>query len=87
MGSDARVGKSILILTLLLSIFISACDDGPNGNCHPSYEGVCLPANAADVDCRGGRGDGPVYTSAKDFRVVGPDDYELDGDDDGIACE
>ena len=56
--------------------------------CHPSYSGACIPAEASDVDCAGGSGNGPVYTSAKRFRVVGPDEYELDGNDnDGIACE
>lgn len=60
----------------------------PNGNgCHPSYAGACLPVDAADVDCAGGSGNGPVYVSEKRFRVVGPDVYDLDRDGDGIACE
>ncbi len=54
--------------------------------CHPSYQGVCLPPNAPDVDCRGGMGDGPIYTTGP-VRVVGPDDYALDGESDGTACE
>jgi hypothetical protein len=58
-----------------------------SSDCHPSYEGACVPI-ASDVDCAGGSGNGPAYVSAKNFRVVGPDVYGLDGNDnDGIACE
>ena len=55
--------------------------------CHPSYSGACLPPDTSDVDCAGGSGNGPVYTSAKRFRVVGPDEYDLDRDGNGYACE
>ena len=34
----------------------------PLRRCHPSYEGACLDPNASDYDCRGGSGDGPLYT-------------------------
>ncbi len=54
--------------------------------CHSSYEGVCLPF-ASDVDCAGGSGNGPVYTSAENFSIVGPDEYGLDSDNDGLGCE
>jgi endonuclease YncB( thermonuclease family) len=54
-------------------------------NCHPSYAGACLDPNASDYDCQGGEGNGPEYTGF--VRVVGPDDYELDRDGDGQACE
>jgi len=53
--------------------------------CHPSYEGACLDTTASDYDCRGGEGDGPLYTGR--VRVVGPDVFGLDRDDDGIGCE
>jgi hypothetical protein len=53
--------------------------------CHPSYEGACLDPNAEDYDCIGGSGDGPLYTGQ--VRVVGPDVFELDHDNDGIGCE
>mgnify|MGYP003289799138 CR=1 FL=1 len=39
-----------------------------------------------DYDCAGGSGNGPYYVKGP-IRVVGPDDYELDYDGDGIACE
>lgn len=53
--------------------------------CHPSYADVCVPI-ASDVDCAGGSGNGPVYVRGP-FRLVGPDVYDLDRDNDGIACE
>lgn len=53
-------------------------------NCHPSYD-PCLPITS-DVDCAGGSGDGPEYASGP-IKVFGPDEYRLDRDGDGIACE
>lgn len=55
-------------------------------DCHPSYSGRCVPANALDVDCAGGGGNGPKFVSGP-LRVIGPDVYRLDGDGDGRACE
>jgi endonuclease YncB( thermonuclease family) len=57
----------------------------PVSNCHPSYEGACLDPNSSDYDCAGGEGNGPDYTGT--VRVVGPDDYGLDADGDGVGCE
>ena len=57
----------------------------PASGCHPSYSG-CVPI-ASDVDCAGGSGNGPAYTSARNIRVTGPDDYGLDNDGDGLGCE
>ncbi|WP_425439242.1 SH3 domain-containing protein [Poseidonocella pacifica] len=53
--------------------------------CHPNYSGACVPI-ASDVDCAGGRGDGPAYVRGP-VRVVGRDVYRLDRDRDGIGCE
>ncbi len=53
--------------------------------CHSSSEGACLDPNAEDYDCIGGSGDGRLYTGQ--VRVVGPDVFELDHDNDGIGCE
>lgn len=53
--------------------------------CHPSYQGVCVPI-VSDVDCAGGSGNGPVYVEGP-ITVVGPDEYDLDRDGDGMACE
>lgn len=57
------------------------------GACHPSYEGTCIPPDVEDADCAGGSGDGPYYVQEKNIRVVGPDEYRLDADNDGIGCE
>jgi hypothetical protein len=54
-------------------------------NCHPSYKGACLDPSVSDYDCEGGSGNGPAYTGT--VRVVGYDEYDLDGDGDGIGCE
>jgi hypothetical protein len=54
-------------------------------DCHPSYEGVCVPF-ASDVDCAGGSGNGPAYVRGPVY-IVGPDVYDLDRDGDGVACE
>ena len=54
-------------------------------SCHPSYEGACLDPSASDYDCSGGSGNGPEYTGY--VRVVGYDEYGLDGDGDGQGCE
>lgn len=53
---------------------------GGGPNCHPSYK-PCLP-RTGDLDCPDVRALGlaPV-------RVVGPDDYRLDADHDGIGCD
>ncbi|WP_290865407.1 excalibur calcium-binding domain-containing protein [Hamadaea sp.] len=53
--------------------------------CDPNYAGACVPV-ASDVDCAGGSGNGPAYFSGT-ARVVGTDIYDLDRDNDGIACE
>ncbi|SIR61420.1 G5 domain-containing protein [Microbacterium sp. RURRCA19A] len=53
--------------------------------CHPSYADACVPIDS-DVDCAGGKGNGPSYFSGV-ARVVGPDVYDLDRDGDGWACQ
>jgi len=52
--------------------------------CHPSYSG-CLRLGAGDYDCAGGSGDGPNYTGG--VSVYGYDEFGLDRDGDGSACE
>lgn len=53
-------------------------------NCDPNYSG-CVPI-ASDVDCAGGRGNGPAYVRGP-VQVIGSDIYGLDRDGNGIACE
>jgi hypothetical protein len=55
----------------------------PQSDCHPSYD-PCV-AIVSDVDCAGGSGDGPVYTGR--VNVIGPDEYDLDREGDGVGCE
>jgi hypothetical protein len=59
----------------------------PSRDCHPSYPDVCLRPDASDYDCEGGTGNGPYYVSGP-LRVLPPDPFELDGNDnDGWGCE
>ncbi len=54
------------------------------GGCTPGYS-PCLPT-ASDYDCASGTGDGPKYAEGP-IQVTGSDPYDLDYEDDGIACE
>ena len=53
-------------------------------NCDPNYSG-CVPV-ASDVDCAGGKGNGPAYVRGP-VTVTGSDIYGLDSDGDGVGCE
>lgn len=55
-----------------------------SSQCNPNYSG-CLKKNAGDYDCAGGSGNGPNYTGM--VQVIGYDEYGLDRDGDGWACE
>jgi endonuclease YncB( thermonuclease family) len=63
-----------------------APSSGTGGSCHPSYRGACLKRGAGDYDCLGGSGNGPNYVAGPVY-VVGPDEFRLDGDNDGVGCE
>jgi micrococcal nuclease len=52
----------------------------PAANCHPSYD-PCVP-NGPDLDCPDIRAMGLAPVD-----VIGPDEYRLDGDHDGLGCE
>ncbi|WP_244604239.1 G5 domain-containing protein [Microbacterium oleivorans] len=54
-------------------------------DCNANYAEACVP-NASDVDCAWGSGNGPAYFDGV-ARVVGTDVYDLDRDNDGLACE
>lgn len=56
----------------------------PVSTCDPNYSG-CVPI-ASDVDCLPGKGNGPAYIS-EPVQVIGTDIYDLDSDQDGVACE
>jgi hypothetical protein len=70
-GSEVLPGKTIKIIVAKAA--------APVSNCNPNYSGACIPNVSYDLDC----GD----VSAKNFYVVGYDQYRFDGDGDGIACE
>jgi resuscitation-promoting factor RpfB len=58
--------------------------------CDPNYAGSCVPdVWPEDVDCVGGKGNGPYYTDGtRSFEVIGEDRYDLDTNDpDNLACE
>jgi micrococcal nuclease len=55
-------------------------DPEPAGNCHPSYD-PCVP-DGPDLDCPDIRAMGLAPVD-----VIGPDEYRLDGDHDGLGCE
>ncbi|MFE5478097.1 MULTISPECIES: hypothetical protein [unclassified Nocardia] len=74
---------SAVIAAFAFAIATPAVATAQPSNCHASYT-PCLPI-VSDVDCEGGSGNGPVYTGR--VTVIGPDDYGLDRDGDGIGCE
>jgi hypothetical protein len=85
-GLDVREGRSVqLLVAKPKPPPPPPPSGGGGGDCHPSYTGACLDPNASDYDCAGGSGDGPKYTGQ--VNVVGPDEYGLDGDGDGVGCE
>lgn len=55
-----------------------------SAQCDPNYSG-CVPI-ASDVDCAGGKGNGPAYVKGP-VKVIGNDIYGLDKDGNGIGCE
>ncbi len=88
-------GYVITAVVVVIAIVVGTDDRGTTAvsssggassgsECHPSYD-PCLDPSAADYDCEGGQGNGPMYTGA--VAVVGRDDYGLDRDGDGTGCE
>ncbi|GAA0612093.1 hypothetical protein GCM10009534_53550 [Kribbella sandramycini] len=59
-------------------------EESTSNECDPNYSG-CVPI-ASDVDCSGGKGNGPEYVAGP-VEVIGSDIYRLDADSDGIGCE
>jgi hypothetical protein len=60
-------------------------EPGADG-CDPNYyHEPCVPIDS-DVDCAGGRGNGPSYVRGP-VRVIRRDIYRLDHDRDGIGCD
>ena len=94
LGSNARafMGRraKYLVLSMMLIlgslVFSTGAASAHNRgkHCTRGYSKCLHPAS--DYDCRGGSGDGPRYVSGP-FRSWGSDPYNLDSDNDGIACE
>jgi hypothetical protein len=65
-------------------IAIGTYTEPEQNDCAAGYD-PCVPV-ASDVDCAGGSGNGPAYVDGP-IRVTGSDQYDLDRDGDGIACD
>src|SRR4051812_33063510 len=88
-----------VVISVLLAFTVAACgggrddtgesphrntpEDSARGECDPNYT-PCVPIDS-DVDCAGGRGNGPSYVMGP-VHVVGVVVYGLDGDGDGVGC-
>ena len=68
-----------------IGTYVAPVKKATSSNCDPNYSGACVPI-ASDVDCAGGSGNGPAYTSGP-VKVIGSDIYDLDRDGNGIGCE
>lgn len=79
----ATLGTAVLATAAVALALPTATAAAQPSGCHPSYD-PCVPITS-DVDCEGGSGNGPAYTGR--VRVIGPDEYDLDRDGNGIACE
>lgn len=69
--------KAIYFLIVAVVLFVTGC--GVLGNCHPGYEGVCIPPPPPDLNCDD--------IEFRNFKIVGTDPHGFDGDNDGIGCE
>jgi hypothetical protein len=49
------------------------------GNCSPSFPRVCIPPPPPVLNCDD--------ISSRNFRIIGPDPHNFDGDNDGIGCD
>ena len=72
-----------LLAALVSSAYLHAAGAD---KCDPRYKSkTCVPV-ASDVDCKGRGGNGPRYVEGP-FKYEGSDPYDLDRNNDGIACE
>lgn len=78
--------KPIPFLTglTIASISLPLLAQTSDGECDQNYTGNCVPI-ASDVDCAGGKGNGPAYVSGPVY-VVGSDIYGPDRNKDGVGC-
>jgi serine/threonine-protein kinase len=85
------VAGAALVLTPMVAYGLTSLGDradpnaGRSTDCHASYAGACLKPDSLDYDCKGGGGDGPDFIGGA-VSVIGPDDFDLDRDGNGVAC-
>lgn len=79
-----KLAKKPVNQVIAVGTYVYVAPPKPKSNCDPNYSG-CVPV-ASDVDCAGGSGNGPAYTSGP-VRVIGVDIYDLDRDGDGYGCD
>jgi hypothetical protein len=77
-NGEYELMKSLLAVVMLIASWPAFAE------CDPNYD-PCVPI-ASDVDCAGGKGNGPEYVYGP-ITVIGDDIYGLDRDGDGVACE
>ncbi|TCJ93420.1 hypothetical protein DFR71_5265 [Nocardia alba] len=77
------VPSACIAVAIGIALPPAATAEPPGPHCHSSYD-PCVPI-ASDVDCEGLGGDGPMFTGP--VRVIGPDEYGLDDNNDGFGCE
>lgn len=78
--------NAVIVGTALVATAVGvgiACRDGCSGG-SGSYRPAYAPV---DYDCAGGGGDGPYYVQGPVGINPYDDPYNLDADNDGIACE
>ena len=81
-GSDrAKPGSAIAVV---VSSVVRPVAQAPSQNCTAGYS-PCLPP-ASSYDCAGGSGNGPAYANGP-IQVTGSDPYDLDAENDGVACD
>ncbi len=90
-SQSRKAGEGVLPGTVVALVVAKAPPPPPATtaprNCDPAYPDVCLHDGIGDYDCAGGTGNGPNYVDGP-IRVLPPDPFDLDGNDnDGIGCE
>jgi hypothetical protein len=82
--TSRRTVKSVVTRKPVTKVIAVGTKVSSGGNCDPNYS-PCVPI-ASDVDCAGGSGNGPAYVGGP-VTVIGTDVYDLDRDNDGVACD
>lgn len=81
-GGQRPIGEAPADVTVVMRL---DCSPHAGASCHPSYD-PCLKISSLDYDCLDASNDGPDYTSGP-VTVKGPDQFDLDPDGDGVACQ